>query len=60
MIDDERSHWQVKGPLGKTIELDARTTEMSPERGIGWNSDEGEWIPQDRCASRRLPRSAHA
>ncbi len=24
--------------MGKTVEFDARTTEMSPERGIGWNS----------------------
>ena len=28
--------------MGKTVEFDARTTEMSPERGIGWNSIEGE------------------
>jgi uncharacterized membrane protein len=42
VIDNETSHWRVKGPLGKTVEFDARTTEMSPERGIGWNSVEGE------------------
>jgi uncharacterized membrane protein len=28
--------------LGETVEFDARTTEMSPERGIAWNSVEGE------------------
>src|SRR3712207_9202749 len=38
LIDQDTSHWRVKGPLGKTVEFDARTTEMSPERGIGWNS----------------------
>ena len=38
VIDKETSHWRVKGPLGKTVEFDARTTEMSPERDIGWNS----------------------
>jgi len=38
LLDQETSHWRVKGPLGKTVEFDARTTEMSPERGIGWNS----------------------
>ena len=38
VIDQETSHWRLKGPLGKTVEFDARTTEMSPERGIGWNS----------------------
>ncbi len=39
---EDTSHWRVKGPLGRTVEYDARTTEMSPERGIGWNSVEGE------------------
>ncbi len=38
VMDQEMSHWRIKGPLGKTVEFDARTTEMSPERGIGWNS----------------------
>ncbi len=42
VIDREMSHWRVKGPLGKTVEYDARSTEMSPERGIGWQSVEGE------------------
>lgn len=38
VTDQEMSHWRIKGPLGKTVEFDAKTTEMSPERGIGWNS----------------------
>jgi uncharacterized membrane protein len=38
VIDQDTSHWKVKGPLGTDVEFDARTTEMSPERGIGWNS----------------------
>ena len=37
-VAGDTSHWRIKGPLGKTVEFDARTTEMSPERGIGWNS----------------------
>ncbi|MDQ4042827.1 MAG: SRPBCC family protein [Actinomycetota bacterium] len=37
-VAGDTSHWRVKGPLGKTVEFDARTTEMRPERGIGWNS----------------------
>ena len=41
-VAGDTSHWRVKGPLGKTVEYDARTTEMSPERGIAWNSVEGE------------------
>ena len=42
VIDGETSHWRVKGPLGKSVEFDAKTTEMTPERGIGWNSIEGD------------------
>ena len=42
VVDQETSHWKVKGPVGTTVEFDARTTEMDPERGIGWNSIEGE------------------
>jgi uncharacterized membrane protein len=38
----DTSHWRVKGPLGKSVEFDARTTEMDPNRGIGWNTTEGE------------------
>jgi uncharacterized membrane protein len=38
----DTSHWRVKGPLGKSVEFDARTTEMDPSRGIGWNTTEGE------------------
>jgi uncharacterized membrane protein len=42
MTDQDTSHWRVKGPLGKSVEFDARTTEMDPSRGIGWNTVEGE------------------
>jgi uncharacterized membrane protein len=35
MTDADTSQWRVKGPLGKTVEFDARTTEMDPNRGIG-------------------------
>lgn len=38
----DTSHWRVNGPLGKSVEFDAKTTEMSPERGIGWNSIGGD------------------
>jgi len=41
-VAGDTSHWKVNAPLGKIIEYDARTTEMSPERGIGWQSIEGE------------------
>ena len=42
MTDQDTSHWRVKGPLGKSVEFDARTTEMDPSRGIGWNTNGGE------------------
>jgi uncharacterized membrane protein len=42
MSDKDTSHWTVKGPLGKSVEFDARTTEMDPNRGIGWNTNGGE------------------
>ncbi len=37
--DSEISHWKISGPAGTSVEFDARTTEMSPERGIGWISE---------------------
>jgi uncharacterized membrane protein len=42
MIDRDTSHWRVKGPLGKSVEFEAKTTEMDPNRGIGWNTEDGE------------------
>jgi uncharacterized membrane protein len=42
MTGEDTSHWRVKGPLGKSVELDAKTTEMDPNRGIGWNTVDGQ------------------
>jgi len=42
MIDRDTSRWRIKGPLGKSVEFDAKTTEMDPNRGIGWNTEDGE------------------
>ncbi len=42
MTGQDSSHWKVQGPLGKSVEFEAKTTEMNPERGIGWNTTEGE------------------
>lgn len=42
MTGRDSSHWKVKGPLGKSVEFEANTTEMNPERGIGWNTTGGE------------------
>jgi uncharacterized membrane protein len=32
----------VKGPLGKSVQFEAKTTQMGPGRGIGWNTIEGD------------------
>ena len=42
MTGENTSHWKVKGPLGKSVEFDAKTTEMDPNRGIGWNTVDGQ------------------
>jgi uncharacterized membrane protein len=42
MVGEDTSHWRVKGPLGKSVEFDAKTIEKDPNRGIGWNTVDGE------------------
>ena len=42
MTGRDTSHWRLKGPLGKSVEFEAKTTEMDPNRGIGWNTVEDE------------------
>jgi uncharacterized membrane protein len=40
-IDATRSHWVVKGPVGKKIEWDSVITDDVPDRLIAWQSVEG-------------------
>ena len=42
MTGEDTSHWRVKGPLGKSVAFDAKATEKDPNRGIGWNTVDGE------------------
>jgi len=42
MMGTDTSHWKVKGPLGKSVQFEAKTTQMDPGRGIGWNTIEGD------------------
>jgi uncharacterized membrane protein len=42
MTGTDTSHWRVKGPLGKSVQFEAKTTEMDPGRGVGWNTTQGE------------------
>ena len=39
--DGTMSHWKVKGPLGTTVEYDAKLTKDEPNKQIGWNSTGG-------------------
>jgi uncharacterized membrane protein len=36
------SHWEVVGPLGKTVEWDAETTRLDEDQRIGWNTKDHE------------------
>jgi uncharacterized membrane protein len=36
------THWSVKGPFGKSVEFDARTTRQEKNEAIAWNSTGGE------------------
>jgi uncharacterized membrane protein len=38
----DTTHWRVKGPLGTSLEFDARTTQDQENQSIGWNTDNGE------------------
>jgi uncharacterized membrane protein len=38
----DTTHWRVKGPLGSSLEFDARTTQDEPNEAIGWNTEDGE------------------
>ena len=45
VLDEQRSHWTVKAPGGRTVEWDARITEEEPDRLIAWTSEEGADVP---------------
>src|SRR3712207_3954647 len=38
----DTTHWRVKGPLGASLEFDARTTQDEPNEAIGWNTEDGD------------------
>lgn len=37
-LDERRSHWRAKAPLGLTVEWDSEITEDEPNRRIAWRS----------------------
>jgi uncharacterized membrane protein len=44
-IDNKRSHWVAKAPLGTTVEWDAEITSERENERIGWQSVENSEVP---------------
>src|SRR5918994_1718642 len=44
-IDDRRSHWIAKAPVGTTVEWEAEITEDRPSQMLAWRTLEGSDIP---------------
>lgn len=42
MTGPETSHWKVKGPVGTSVEFDARTTQNRENEAIGWSAEGGD------------------
>ncbi|HEX7976569.1 MAG TPA: SRPBCC family protein [Anaerolineales bacterium] len=42
MVGERKSHWVMKGPLGKGVEWDAYTTRMDKNQRVAWSSKDGE------------------
>lgn len=45
VLDDKRSHWVAKAPLGTSVEWDAELASDVENERIGWHSIEGSQIP---------------
>ncbi|MFP5213171.1 MAG: SRPBCC family protein [Acidobacteriota bacterium] len=43
-IDDKRSHWVVKGPMGLRIEWNSELTDQIENKQLGWRSIEGSQV----------------
>lgn len=41
ILDDQRSHWVIQAPGGRTVEWDARLTEEVPGRVLAWEAEPG-------------------
>jgi uncharacterized membrane protein len=44
-VDEKRSHWKAKAPLGTSVEWDAEVTSDQENARIGWRSLEGADVP---------------
>jgi uncharacterized membrane protein len=54
-LDDKRSHWVARAPLGRTVEWDAEVIEDRPNEFIAWRSLEGADV--DNTGSVRFDRA---
>jgi len=45
ILDERRSHWVAKGPLGKSVKWDAEIINEHPNEMIAWRSAEGADVP---------------
>ena len=45
VLDERRSHWKAKAPLGAAVEWDAEITADVPNELIAWRSVEGAGVP---------------
>ena len=41
-IGDNKTHWNVKGPFGASVEFDARTTQNERNEALAWESEDGD------------------
>ena len=57
-IDEYTSHWVMEGPFGVTIEWDAETTRLEPNRRIAWSSkgDSGDITTSGQVTFTPLPQ----
>jgi uncharacterized membrane protein len=51
VIDERRSHWIAKAPLGRTVEWDAEITEDRPDERLAWRSLKCADVPNDGSVS---------
>jgi uncharacterized membrane protein len=55
---DRRSHWEMKGPIGVTLEWDAETTRLEENKRIAWSTkddDEGDVTTSGQVTFNPLP-----
>ena len=43
----DTTRWKVKGPLGRSLEWEARTTHREPNSTIGWTTNPGADVDND-------------